>query len=613
MRLINIRNRELEEHFGDRVPRYAILSHAWGDDEVSFQEWHDKEHRQAKEGFAKIDSACRQAARDGLEYLWCDTNCIDKSSSTELSEAINSMFAWYRDSAICYAYLADVASSGQPGEHYTLQFQHSRWFSRGWTLQELLAPARVHFYTRGWARLGTKGGIPGPISSITGIPVAYLTGQRAVAEASVAERMSWLSKRRTTRVEDLAYCMLGIFGLNMPLLYGEGRKAFLRLQEEIIRVSNDHTLFCWTWPSDDDDDHHHHGMPENWVSMLAPSPAAFARSGSYRQVRSADRELAPYSSTNAGLSIRLRPVGAAGYTFGVLDAQRVGVSGHVAVPLRRTARGGSWARLPFPRRPIPLPDSGPRRPEELFYVGPHRGLKSSMYWSYATHRRYGVLLTFDDRDAAAAAMLQHRCIQLNGVWDTSRSVFFLDPIEKQKASCGILSFALGWGDKGYRRLTMFFAITEPRPTEHLFFSQILPPTLFAQDEREWCGDEWYGPRDRIDQALHRLSRKALDLSAQAAEEVRRHENAVRKRLEEEEGDDNNNKDMFEPAKFGREFVELVKPWPMVVRPFHVSSRWLREPGLDALGSLPSSSSSSSSDGAGSPRAGFTTITVDVGT
>lgn len=248
MRLINVHTGELEEFFGRAdVPPYAILSHTWGEGEVSYQDWQSQGVRASRAGSAKIERACEQSRRDGLRYLWVDTNCIDKTSSAELSEAINSMFRWYTDSAVCYAYLADVEDPDDPQE-----FVRSRWFTRGWTLQELLAPEDVRFFSRDWQPMGTKLDRSGLISHITAISEAFLVG-RSLLQASVAERMSWAAYRNTSRQEDIAYCLLGLFSIQMPILYGERDGAFLRLQEEILKTSSDRKLlahllaFCWAW------------------------------------------------------------------------------------------------------------------------------------------------------------------------------------------------------------------------------------------------------------------------------------------------------------------------------------------------------------------------------
>ncbi|KAI1112253.1 heterokaryon incompatibility protein-domain-containing protein [Nemania sp. NC0429] len=322
MRLINTTTLELKEFFGKDIPQYAILSHVWGAEEVSYQEWAARESSvvRSKSGYLKIVDACKQAVRDDLGWLWADTNCIDKTSSAELTEAINSMFRWYADSKICYAYLYDVivkdivdsADSSRMSGFRKSGFRKSRWFTRGWTLQELLAPKRLIFYSQEWRRLGdrTDDWVLPLISETTSIEVPYLTGHVSLSMASAAKRMSWLSRRVTTREEDIAYCMLGIFEVNMPLLYGEGSRAFIRLQEEIIKFSNDHTLFCWSF---------NRSVPRSWVSILAPSPRAFAESAHYVP-KELNESLTPYSMTNLGLSIQLPMIHTFTHPFVLLNA-----------------------------------------------------------------------------------------------------------------------------------------------------------------------------------------------------------------------------------------------------------------------------------------------------
>ncbi|KAK3352175.1 hypothetical protein B0T25DRAFT_178857 [Lasiosphaeria hispida] len=176
----------------------------------------------------------RGARKSGLGYVWIDSCCINKANHVELNEAINSMFEWYRKAHICYVYLADVVLSSD--ESVTLQaFRASRWFTRGWTLQELLAPRHVLFYDKSWRLIGSKSELASIIQQITGIPTSFLKG-RSLKEASVAQRLSWAAHRETTRIEDQAYSLLGLFGITgMSMIYGEREQAFVRLQTEIIR------------------------------------------------------------------------------------------------------------------------------------------------------------------------------------------------------------------------------------------------------------------------------------------------------------------------------------------------------------------------------------------
>ena len=235
MRLINTITFEQSE-FTDETPQYAILSHTWGDEEVTFQDFHSGTCHDLR-GYKKIEYLVEQAKAVGILFVWIDTACIDKSSSAELSEALNSMMQWYTDAEMCFAYLEDIESKGS--------LEASRWFSRGWTLQELIAPMKVHFFVKGWKYIGDKSALADQISRFTGIDVIVLRQEGAFRLFSVATRMSWASTRKTTRIEDMAYCLLGLFDINLPAVYGEGEKAFNRLQQEIIRNSSDETILAW--------------------------------------------------------------------------------------------------------------------------------------------------------------------------------------------------------------------------------------------------------------------------------------------------------------------------------------------------------------------------------
>ncbi|GAB1317777.1 hypothetical protein MFIFM68171_07987 [Madurella fahalii] len=315
MRLLDVNTMQLKEFVSQSTPPYSILSHTWGHEEVSFQDITAGEGP-LKKGWLKLVSCCAKTRSEGLQYTWIDTCCIDKSSSAELSEAINSMFKWYHNAEICYAYLEDVMihipspipsadnavipapsadnasspsstlSSGAHSEsdtdsvissdsddpltptpairpnsippfpnttpapdpfsntRFMSEFSSSRWFTRGWTLQELLAPSEVILLDNQWLEIGSRTSSAKQISMITGIPQHVLARSDWDA-CSIAQRLSWSSKRQTTRVEDEAYCLLGLFGVNMPLIYGEGSKAFLRLQEELLRVFEDYSIFAW--------------------------------------------------------------------------------------------------------------------------------------------------------------------------------------------------------------------------------------------------------------------------------------------------------------------------------------------------------------------------------
>lgn len=229
------------ENFGDdkTLPPYAILSHTWGEDgdEVTFQDLENKTYK-SKAGYYKIRFCGEQAEKNELEYFWVDTCCIDRSSSAELQEAITTMFSLYRNAARCYVYLPDVSVTEDGLEDeappYTWEsaFRSSRWFTRGWTLQELLAPTSVEFFSVQGTRLSDKKSLQAFIHEITGIPHHALQGAD-MTTFSIAERFSWAENRQTKRKEDKAYSLLGIFSVFMPLMYGEGNNAFTRLQEEV--------------------------------------------------------------------------------------------------------------------------------------------------------------------------------------------------------------------------------------------------------------------------------------------------------------------------------------------------------------------------------------------
>ena len=266
MRLIESQTLRFKEFQGDDdVPPYAILSHTWGEDEVTYQDmlrylnlfnsgslqyrpvFNEKDRLLnvpilpgELQGFDKIRQTAKLACADSLDYFWIDTCCIDKKSSAELSEAINSMFRWYKNSVVCYAFLVDIHTTT-----FNNDLGESRWFQRGWTLQELIAPSSVIFFNQDWRHVGSKKDHVEKLAEFTGIHELVLQHSYNISDHSVAQRMCWASTRKTTRVEDIAYCLLGIFDLNMPLLYGEGEKAFMRLQEEIIKKRPDDSIFAW--------------------------------------------------------------------------------------------------------------------------------------------------------------------------------------------------------------------------------------------------------------------------------------------------------------------------------------------------------------------------------
>lgn len=341
MRLIDTYTRQIKDFF--QPPRYAILSHRWGHEEVSYEEYclalEPAEHLLEREavrvrniigklGYAKIYQCCDVAKKQGHHYLWIDTCCIDKRNSAEWTEAINSMWRWYELSDCCYVYLVDVPSPEQQGTEAALAaLATSKWFTRSWTLQELLAPGRHIFCTKDWNPWYhlEKGSDPShqghtltmkwarTISEITAIPIQALLKRPypGLSAYSIAQKMSWAAKRKTTRIEDAAYSLLGLFDVHMPLLYGEGNQAFQRLQQAIINQSNDESIFTWRgqtggW-SHDYTRNRRMGSHGYTPELLAPDASCFATCGHIisfdEQRRAFETSRPPFAVTNKGLSI----------------------------------------------------------------------------------------------------------------------------------------------------------------------------------------------------------------------------------------------------------------------------------------------------------------------
>lgn len=330
MRLINVWTLELEEFFGRRIPRYFILSHRWGDNEVSYKEYikHQKsintESRKRKlggSGYEKITCACEVARSFGTStrYMWIDTCCIDKRSTAELSEAINSMYRWYNEAVAYFAYLSDL--SHDDPVNIQLPLRSSSWFTRGWTLQELIAPREIVFYGMKWNVIGhirslcstddndCVGRVAGElrskslikeISQVTKIFPEALRGSYMLesnndrGNLSIAQVMSWASRRSTTRLEDEAYCLLGLLNVHMPLIYGEGRNAFRRLQEEVIKRSRDQSILAW-----------HDPMRSHIYRSrsLADTPRAFLGCADIGFDHRAALSGRPYTVTNFGIEL----------------------------------------------------------------------------------------------------------------------------------------------------------------------------------------------------------------------------------------------------------------------------------------------------------------------
>ncbi|KAH7380478.1 hypothetical protein DE146DRAFT_637487 [Phaeosphaeria sp. MPI-PUGE-AT-0046c] len=354
MRLIDVDTLELRSFTDDDIPPYAILSHTWGADEISYQElvwinrikalsgslnqssmsssftssssqdeqsslmlasmemllrgnWNPgtsvgsmtEEDFRDRLGYSKIVHTAREVRDLKLKWVWIDTCCIDKSSSAELQESLNSMYRWYWNAKVCLVYLSDVSRADVIDTNTAtvlarVAFESCRWTKRGWTLQELLAPTTCRFYLKDWQYMGEKVEYLEELSHATGIPIPVLEDPVLVQEVSVAERMSWAASRQTTRLEDIGYCLLGLFDIQMPLLYGEGEKAFTRLQEEILKTTDDHSLFAWKANTSDS---------STYRGLLARSPAEFRDCGSVE--RESILSAFPISSTPIGIRVQL--------------------------------------------------------------------------------------------------------------------------------------------------------------------------------------------------------------------------------------------------------------------------------------------------------------------
>ena len=290
------RNPNKEELKRQQTAPYVVLSHRWVEPELIYEDMTDfKESvlRQRSKSASKLFGACRKVLehdKGRIVHLWMDTVCINKQDPAETSSSINSMYRWYQKAEVCFAYLDDYPTPDAP------TFTHSQWFTRGWTLQELAAPKNVIFYDKDWRKMGDRSTLQEALTKRTKISRNCLLKPQDISLASISQRMSWFSGRTTTVPEDTAYCLLGLFGVTMPLLYGEGQeRAFVRLQEEIMRYSDDHSLFAWKSDT----------ARAKGSGLLAASPHWFEESGDYKHRQDRENQK-PYLMTNKGISIPLR-------------------------------------------------------------------------------------------------------------------------------------------------------------------------------------------------------------------------------------------------------------------------------------------------------------------
>ncbi|CAG7561766.1 unnamed protein product [Fusarium equiseti] len=326
MWLINTSTIKLEGANPDDLSstEYAILSHTWGKEEVTFEDMIQQSPPTQKSGYIKILKTCELAREKGMSYAWVDTCCIDKRSSAELAEAINSMFRWYEQATICFAHLEDLASDGNLYE----ELKDCRWFTRGWTLQELIAPRELWFYDSSWQFRGTKENMGEFISQITCVDNEVLENIASLENIPLARRMSWAANRTTTRVEDIAYCLLGIFDVHMPMMYGEGSRAFERLQEEIIKQTTDMSIFAWKAKD----------MSQEYRGILAQSPAEFAHCR-HLSLAPSMRSGFETAMTNKGLRLETRLGTGDILNLACLLPDRSNIKRNIGVYLTKTADG----------------------------------------------------------------------------------------------------------------------------------------------------------------------------------------------------------------------------------------------------------------------------------
>ena len=415
MRLLNVHTRLLEEFIGDNVPPYVILSHTWGEQEVSLQDLGRDGHVE-KLGYAKIDGCCRVADEKGIAYVWVDTCCIDKTSSSELSEAINSMFRWYQQAEVCCVYLSDVVSGEDPYAEDS-SFRKSRWFTRGWTLQELIAPRTIQFFDVSWRSIGvgySRGSSGHVINAKRNASVTLLSDITRIRwhvlhngkldGLAVAEKLAWAAGRQTTRVEDTAYCLLGIVGVNMPLLYGEGPKAFLRLQEQIMSSSYDDSLLAWGFrlPT---------GSIYDRGTILASSPEKFRGcSNADSHICLGKQKVSHFMMTNRGLNIELPLLlldKENGLTLALLDCSCLDndfwfTHDIIAIPLlRSTDMKDVYERL-TQNQPIPVPRASLEKAKRRrIYIENSRiaWAPKAPYryeWEYESRKPFRLLVQFPD-------------------------------------------------------------------------------------------------------------------------------------------------------------------------------------------------------------------------
>ena len=414
------------------VPEYAILSHTWDPEgEISFQELRDANNISNhliwdQRAFSKIVAMCWKARVNGIKYAWIDTCCIDKTSSAELSESINSMWKWYQQAQVCYVLLSDFEISRT---EYSMA--NCRWFTRGWCLQEVLAPSSIEFFDKNWAYVGSKLSLGPVISQITNIPKEILADRSLIGSVPTAQKMSWAANRQTTREEDVAYCLLGIFEVNMPLLYGEGMNAFLRLQEEIIRRSNDRSIFAFPCnPSNLGADAGNNVSPR-YPNLFATSPRDFLNCSDLKSTRSGTHESEAFTMTNKGLyfyRVEMRVDLQQGLFILPLNCV-VGESGEIAMHLRKTGPG-LYVKHDEPLERPEDTEKIYKTIEEAVYVSPKITSSLNFHLQKAETNAIHVVPT---KPSLSLAVQPLKGAVSSNRWDPSRMLFFLSEVRSNVA------------------------------------------------------------------------------------------------------------------------------------------------------------------------------------
>ncbi|KAJ9161556.1 HET-domain-containing protein [Coniochaeta hoffmannii] len=444
MWLINTKTEKIQFVADPELHQYAILSHTWRrDGEPTFQDYKDYKNSQATstspsarrtvaagrvikdERFAKVRETCRLARARNIPFVWVDNVCIDKSSSAELTEAINSMFRWYKNAAVCFAYLADLPAGPKKNLQQALSLCH--WFTRGWTLQELVASRVVEFYDEAWNLRGDKHELCELVSSITRIDEDVLRDSSLLRNIPVARRMSWASTRQCTRVEDVAYSLLGIFDIHMPLIYGEGDKAFIRLQEAIAQDTTDLSLFAWTSRDSTYKRQNYHGL-------FARSPVDFLNCDRLLRILSPVTLTEEYAITNKGIRLTARmnegesPSGEKDFLLNLdcLDSSRQqpdGMHSIVFIRLVRTPHGfvRHWAGLPVLVSASSVQPSAPR----TIYVPKTIGAGESRDLVMRLSQRFHV-----DIDNRTGFVISYTRQYPAHLWEPERRAFMTDGNER---------------------------------------------------------------------------------------------------------------------------------------------------------------------------------------